>query len=240
MRRNKRNAFDFRFLPGAGSAGMFWGLAIPRLSWLKFSPSHPREEGTAPCQCCSEEMGLRRQYSVFSLLVWKAWSYRLQVEVEGWGREEGVGVGWWGGYKEGWKGQIQKEEFASPLLPRGFLSSVVDSTHQVALPLLSTLGASACIWSGHLASTGMGTNSSRSPVRPYGGWRLLVWVAELAADGQIQFPAFSCAVLFHKCNKIRDQVARIPKLITGKSSSLRAIVPTWLAKCLGGKQIGTL
>ena len=23
MRRNKRNAFDFRFLPGAGSAGMF-------------------------------------------------------------------------------------------------------------------------------------------------------------------------------------------------------------------------
>ena len=77
-------------------------------------------------------------------------------------------------------------------------------------------------------------------MRTYGSWRPLVWVGELAADGQIQFPAFSRAVLFHELNKTQDQAARIPKLITQKSSSLRAIVPTWMAKCLGGKQIGTL
>ena len=82
--------------------------------------------------------------------------------MEGWGREEGVGEGW-GSFEEGWKGQIQKEEFASCLLRRGFLSSILDSAHQVALTLLSTIGISACIWSGHLASTGKSTNSSRSP-----------------------------------------------------------------------------
>lgn len=124
--------------------------------------------------------------------------------MEGWGREEGVGEG----------GRLERPNSKGRICI--LFTSQGFSIFRIGLHTPGCRDLAVYNWHLslylHLASTGKSTNSSRSPSEDLGGWGPLVWVGELAADGQIQFPAFSCAVLFHERNKTQDQAARIPKL----------------------------
>lgn len=117
--------------------------------------------------------GTRRQYSAFPHWFERSEPIGCGSRWRDGGGKKGVGRGWWGRLERRLKEAKFKRKGTSPLLPRGFLSSVVDSTHQVALTLLSTLGFSACTWSRHLASPARAPIPPGAPVRPYGGWGLL-------------------------------------------------------------------
>lgn len=174
---------------------------FPRLTWLKLSPSHPWEEGTAPCQCCSGEMGLRRQYSAFPHWFWKEWTYRLRVEVEGWGRKKGLVGGGGEAKKEGWKGQIQRKNLHLLYFP-GF-SIFISGLYTPGCPDLAVYTWLLSLYLGrHLASP------ARAPIPPGAQWGPMVagdcwsgWVSWLLMGKSV--PCFSCTVLFHEHNKTR-------------------------------------